>query len=232
MEISYPLPNTNKNIERKIGNALWARWPLKTPVIKPGDYIPKIVDAATRHLRQDGDLVIISESVVAIAQNRAFRIIDIKPGFWANFLSDKVSKVPHGIGLGMPETMQLAINECGLPRILLAAVMGGLGKIFGLKGIFYHLAPQASLIDGPCPYKLPPYNQYATLGPKNPQKFCEELSKKIGVNFAIVDANDLGTKCLGAYPEKFKKLAEELTRDNPMGQGREQTPIIIARKIS
>ncbi len=231
MNLSYPPPNPGKKIELKINNDLWARWPIKTPVIIPGDNITEIIIEAVKNLRQKNDFILMSESVIAIAQNRAYKITDIKPGFWAKFLSSKVSKVPYGIGLGMPETMQLAIDECGIMLILFAAFAGALGKIFGIKGLFYRVAHQAGLIDGPCQYKLPPYNFYATLGPKNPQKLCEEISKKIGASFAIMDANDIGVKCLGAYPKNLKKIAESLCRDNPFGQSQEQTPIILARNL-
>ena len=65
--------------------------------------------------------------------------------------------------------MQLAIDEVGAPRILLAAAVSGVTKPFGVHGLFYRIAgPQAAAIDGPTSYTIPPYNQAATLGPSDP----------------------------------------------------------------
>jgi hypothetical protein len=48
------------------------------------------------------------------------------------------------------EMLQLAIDEVGAPRILLAAAVSGITKPFGVPGLFYRIAgPQAAAIDGP-----------------------------------------------------------------------------------
>ena len=38
--------------------------------------------------------------------------------------------------------MQMAIQEAGLPRILLAAAISAVGKAIGQRGWFYELRPQ------------------------------------------------------------------------------------------
>lgn len=234
----YPAPNPGKRLEISLGNEVWKRWPIRTPVIGPDSDFSGILRTGTKGLLQSHDLLIIAESVVAISQGRAFRMDEIRPTRMASLLSRFVRKVPWGIGLGKPQTMQLAIEECGLFRILGAALLGGAGKAIGIRGLFYRLAgPQARLIDGPCANTLPPYNEYATLGPRAPQAAAQELSQALDVTVAIVDANDLGTHCIGAFPKrhlgrKTKQLAESLTRDNPGGQSREQTPVILGRKLA
>jgi len=234
----YPAPNPGKRLEISLGNEIWKRWPIRTPVIGPESDLPEILRARTKGLLQPNDLLIIAESVVAISQGRAFRMDDIQPTRMASFLSRFVRKVPWGIGLGKPQTMQLAIEECGLFRILCAALAGGAGKAVGIRGLFYRLAgSQARLIDGPCANTLPPYNEYATLGPRAPQTAAQELRRALDVTVAIVDANDLGTHCIGAFPKrhlgwKTKQLAESLTQDNPSGQSQEQTPVILGRMSS
>ena len=96
-------------------------------------------------------------------------MIDIRPGRLARFLVRFVTRPGYGIGLGTAETMQLAIDEVGAPRILLAAGVSAVTKPFGVHGLFYRVAgPQAAAIDGPTSYTIPPYNQSATLGPKDP----------------------------------------------------------------
>ena len=234
----YPAPNPGKRLEISLENETWKRWPIRTPVIGPDSNLPEILQERTKGLRQADDLLIVAESVVAISQGRAYRMDDIQPTRMASLLSRFVRKVPWGIGLGKPQTMQLAIEECGLFRILCAALAGGMGKAVGVGGLFYRLAgPQARLIDGPCANTLPPYNEYATLGPRAPQAAAKALSQALGVCLAIVDANDLGTHCIGAYPKrhlawKTSRLAESLTQDNPGGQSREQTPVILGRMSS
>ena len=50
----------------------------------------------------------------------------------------------------------------------------------------------------------------------------------------IVDANDLGQELLGYSSKMQEELTEEemleIIKDNPAGQGRELTPIILIRK--
>jgi len=53
----------------------------------------------------------------------------------------------------------------------------------------------------------------------------------LGVQVAIVDANDLGVNILGASAGVDKKLVAQIIKDNPLGQTDEQTPIGIIRKM-
>ena len=57
---------------------------------------------------------------MACTQSRAIPMEDIKPRKLAVTLSRYVTKTP-GIGLGIPETMEMALQECGTLRILFAA---------------------------------------------------------------------------------------------------------------
>lgn len=66
---------------------------------------------------------------------------EIHPRKLAYTLSKHVTKTPHGIGLGMPETMEYALRECGTLRILFAAFVSVIGKkLFRKKGWFYKVA--------------------------------------------------------------------------------------------
>ncbi len=86
-----------------------------------------------------------------------------------------MTKTPAGIGLGIPETMEMALRECGVLRILFAALVSFLGKLIGRKGDFYRVAGyKASSIDGPTPNTLPPYNKYVVLGPADPDRVARE----------------------------------------------------------
>jgi len=128
--------------------------------------------------------------------------------------------------------MQLAIDEVGLIRILLAAIVAAITKPLGIKGLFYRLAgDQARAVDGPVPYAIPPYNQYASKGPEKPQQVAQQISQAIGYPVAIVDANDFGIVVLGASQQVDKKLLVQTLKDNPLGQADESTPLGILRKL-
>ena len=202
------------------------------------DLVGELVEVCGNFL-QDNDTVCIAESVVAITQKRAYKIADIVPGFTARTLARFVTKTPAGIGLGMPETMQLAVNEVGICRLWFAAAVAAITRTLGRPGDFYRLAGErARGIDGPTSGTLPPYNEYATLIPNNPRKVAQDIEAQIGkqvgktVEVVLVDANDIGVNILGARDKAQKQLATALSLDNPMGQGHEQTPVMIARKIS
>lgn len=111
-------PNPGKNLTVNVDGQSWARFPLQTHTIMAADNLTAVVDTyAAPHLAP-GDMLFMSERIVAITQGRAFPIADIHPSRLAKFLVRFVYKSPHGIGLGSPWTMELAIREAGALRIL------------------------------------------------------------------------------------------------------------------
>lgn len=226
-------PNPGKSLTVDMNGEKWARYPVKTHLIKPGEDIVSVVERYVKEYLREGDIVFISEKVVAISQGRAFPVEEIKPSFWARFLSRFVKKSPYGIGLGSPWTMELAIREAGLPRILLAALFSAITKPFGIRGVFYKVADKnIAAIDGPTPYTIPPYNKYAKLPPKDPDKVARVISERLGCKVVIVDANDLGVEALGVSDKSITRdFVKRVFRDNPLGQASEQTPICIVRRV-
>ncbi|MEK7643951.1 MAG: coenzyme F420-0:L-glutamate ligase [Patescibacteria group bacterium] len=222
-----------KQLNITVGETTYSRYPIKTHVVKIDEDLIKILEQyASPHLN-DGDIIFMSEKIVAISQGRSFPIADIKPSKLAIYLSERVHKSPYGIGLGSPWTMQLALKEAGHIRIFLAIIAHFIGKIVGIKGAFYYVAGRKiAAIDGPCDYTLPPYNKYAKLGPEKPNKVARELKEKIGHEVVIIDANDLGVNILGRSNKKMSKgILAAIFKDNPLGQTNEQTPLCIVRKI-
>lgn len=183
--------------------------------------------------------VAISEKIIAIMQGRSWFVWDIKPGIPAKVLSRFVTRTPAGIGLGDPTTMQLAIQEAGLARIAYAAAGGAVGKLRGKKGVFYDLAgANVRAIDGPTEYSVYPSNVSAKLPPARPHEVAAHLTRVIrdvvptryrsafdGV--AIVDANDIGCNVLGNASSRGDDFFAGCFADNPLGQGRQQTPIAV-----
>jgi len=225
------MANQGKNLVIEVNGKQYARFPIKTHVITKDDNIIEVCqNYAGSHLKP-GDILFISERIVAIAQGRAFPIKDIKPSTLANFLVKFVYKSPHGIGLGSPWTMELAIREVGVPKILLAALVAAVTKPFGLKGVFYRVAGKnINAIDGPCSYTLPPYNEYAKLAPTNPNKVAQDIKDRLNTEVVIIDANDLGIEILGKSADEITNdFCKQVFRDNPLGQSSEQTPLCLVR---
>lgn len=223
-----------KHPEVQIDQQSFLRIPIKTHVIMREDLlIPVIQKYAAEHLTE-GDILFVTEKIVAITQGRAIPLKDIRPRKLAHLLAKFVTKTPAGIGLGMPETMEMALRECGIPRILYASAASAVTKLLGKKGVFYDIAGyKAKSIDGPTPNTLPPYNQYVVLGPDQPDQVAKEISASLnGALVAIVDINDLDGEILGvSHPSIDKKLLVRILKDNPLGQDQEQTPLGIIRKI-
>lgn len=225
------LANPGKNTNVTVDGVTYKRLPIKTHVITNEDNIVDVAKEYVGAIAQKGDTLIISEKAVACTQGRAIPLTDIKPRKLAVFLSKHVTKTPVGIGLGMPETMEMALRECGTLRILFAAAISVIGKLFKKNGWFYIVAgDKARSIDGPCHYTLPPYNKYVVLGPKEPNKTAEEIAEKLGINVAIIDANDLGCVILGSSKGTLpNETLCKILKDNPLGQTNEQTPMGIIR---
>lgn len=224
--------NPGKKLTIEVGGKKFARYPIKTKLISQDDDIVDVVRESAKDFLQPDDLIIISERAVAITQGRCFFLEDIKPSRLANFLVKYVYQHPGGIGLKSPWTMQLAIDEVGVGRIILAAAVAALTKPLGVRGMFYRVAGHnIAAIDGPCDYTLPPGNQQAKLGPKDPDKVAQKIAAELNVAVAIIDANDYGQKTLGASKGLDPKFAEKVFADNPLGQTDAQTPLAIVRKI-
>lgn len=226
--------NKGKNEVVKSGLKRALCYALKTPVITKEDDLLNVIKTYAAPYIKPGDILFISEKMVACTQGRAIPLSDIKPGFFANHLSRFVTKTPAGIGLGMPETMQCAIDECGLFKVLLASAIGVIGKVIGKKGWFYKvLGSKAAGIDGPCHWTIPPYDSHVVLAPKEPGLVASEISNAINCNTVlIVDLNDLGGAILGSSNSDIDKAQFlALLSQNPLGQSDESTPLGVLRPL-
>lgn len=234
MDTNTLAPNEGKQLEITCDYGRFLRFPVKTHVVMSGDSLTEILDTYVKDYLQPGDMIFISEKIVAVSQGRAFDIDDIKPSRMANILHRFVYKSPHGIGLGSPWTMQLAIEDIGLPKILFAAFCSAVTKPFGVRGVFYKIVgDKGRAIDGPCHNTLPPYNHCAKLAPKDPDKVARTLAAHAGCPVVIMDANDLGREVLGVSGKEIDiEMCKAVFGDNPLGQASQQTPIAIVRKLS
>ena len=153
--------NPGKQLIRTVDGVDYQRIPIKTHLITKADRMEDVVLQYAGDKMQEGDILFISEKAVACTQSRAIPMEDIKPRKLAVTLSRYVTKTPAGIGLGIPETMEMALQECGTLRILFAAFCSVIGKLFHQRGWFYIVAgPKARGIDGPTEGTIPPYDHY------------------------------------------------------------------------
>ena len=227
--------NEGKALEVDIDGARYRRIPIRTRVVMPGDDLDDIIREYALEHAAAGDTLFVTEKIVAITQGRSYAVSDIQPRKLARFLARYVTRTPYGIGLGMPETMEMALRECGTPRILFAAAVSAVTKAFGRSGDFYRIAgDRARAIDGPTSGTIPPYNSAVVLGPERPREVAQHLKTLLApdVEVAVVDINDLGGNILGSTLSKTdEKTLLAVLRDNPLGQGHQSTPLGIVRAV-
>lgn len=232
--MSELMPNEGKNATITVDGIQYLRLPIKTHVITDKDKITDVAEKYAKEHVREGDVFFISEKAVACSQKRAIPLEDIKPRPLARFLVKFVYKSPFGIGLGMPETMEMALRECGVMRILFAAAISAVGKLLGKRGWFYKIAGyKAESIDGPTPNTLPPYNRYVVLGPADPDEVARQIADVLGINACVVDINDLAGRILGASdPSMNRDTLVAILKDNPLGQSAQQTPMGLIRPVA
>jgi hypothetical protein len=218
---------------RLVGERKFLRVPVKTRIVTEKDNIIDVIREFAPGVLQPGDVITVSEKVVAITQGRAYQIAEMKPGFWARVLWRFVRKVPYGIGLRSPYSMQCAIEETGAPRILLAAVLGGFTRLFGRRGDFYRIAgKQAAMVDAAHTAGIKQYYECVIKGPREPEAAAQQIADAFQTPAAIVDVNDIGGSwVVGGSAGLETKVVEEAMRDNPAGQGDACTPIILIREV-
>ena len=231
------MPNKGKSLDIAVGKHTYSRLPIRTHLITDKDKLPSLMwDYVLEHLLP-GDLVFISEKIVAITQNRIIRIRDIKPSRIARFLAKRVGNHRHtdnfrGFGHGTSMGMELFVQEAGYARVIFAAAVAAVTRPLGIKGLFYRICgKRAKSIDCPMSFSLWPYLQYAKLAPLDPMGVAEQIRGQLDHHVVIVDANYRGVFSLGKSNKKIpERFIQEVFRDNPAGQSEEMTPFFIVRK--
>ena len=228
--------NEGKNVVIEAGGKQYARHAITTHFVQVGESYIDLIEKYVKPVYQPGDILSSSEKVIALCQGRIVTEDECKPGFWAKVLSRFVHQTSAGPGMGLPVKMQFAINICGLPKVLWAAVCAGFGKLFGKRGVFYDmLGEEVTGLDGFYGEEIPEYEHMGVRVPSHPEKVCDEVFEKTGVVMMIVDANDLNVELLGKG-EQLRSWSREallaLIRDNPAGQDRQLTPYTLIREVT
>lgn len=203
---------------------------IRTHLITEKDDACDVIERYTRDVAEPGDIVGISESVVAITQGRAIPPERIRAGLLARV----ISRFAHpDASVSAPRSMQMAIEEAGAPRILLAAAAGLAGKIVRKRGLFFRVAGHAVAEIDDSGGTMPPYDRAVVLGPKEPDAVARKVWRKTGLWTLILDVNDKGcVDVLGssiplsrAHEESIKRL---LSR-NPFGNDDQRTPLVVIK---
>ena len=226
--------NGNKNVEIETSTGVYQRHAIQTHFVEIGEDYIELVNRYVKPLYEEGDLLSISEKIIALCQKRVVYRKDMKISWLAKFLSRfAIQHNSAGIGVGEVCKMQYAINKRGALRVLWAAICAGFGKLFHKKGIFYDMVGmEVTGLDGFYPDVFPIYGEFGIEIPDDPCGVCDEIYEKTGVRAMIVDANDLTRDILGkgAKVELTDEQLCELIRDNPAGQDDQCTPFILIRK--
>jgi len=204
--------------------------PVRTRLVRAHDDLPALVAGAVRGIARTGDVVAVSETAVAIAQNRIIAAETIRPSRLAYVLARRAGALAT---VNQPESLQLVIDDVGRARVIVAAAAQIIGRLCGVRGLFYRVLGSAiAAIDG-YTGTLPPFEGTIVLGPAAPDDAACAIAARCGAAAVVVDANDLGVvNVLGASPNVDRAWVAAALRSNPHGNGDEQTPIVVlARRI-
>lgn len=224
---------TNENGKHKIVA-------IKTHTILPNEKIEEIIEKYVDKDLKEKDIIILASKIISICTPKyRFKMNEIKVSWFAKFVTKFIKKYDHPIdpGFKVPHKVQLALNIVGLPRFILAIIIGAIMKfLFKKPGYFYRVAGHnISKIDGFIPEIYPEgLKEYGFVVPtkKEAIKICNDLTKKFGYNFVITDSNDFDDHLIGYSTNLLSSFSEnelkEIIKGNPHGQDN-QTPIVIAK---
>ncbi len=213
--------------------------PIKTRLIVEADDPVEIIRTYAGHIIRPGDVVTLSSCVAAIMEGRMLMEGCVRPTFLARLIARAVAG-EHGVGafgasapMANPLSVQTILEEVGSFRVVTAAALGAFGKLLGKRGWFYSICgPQAGQIDDILG-ALPPYDYYVMMGARDASAVAREMAASLGVEAAIVDANDLGIAWVVGYSRGVDpKDLERLMSDNPAGNQEQQTPVVVVRPVA
>ncbi|MCC6438796.1 MAG: F420-0:Gamma-glutamyl ligase [Acidimicrobiales bacterium] len=197
---------------------------LLTPVDDPVEVARRYASAHAR----PGDVLAIGESPLAVMQGRFRHPSEVR----VSWLTHRLCYLLSGTGsLGTAPGLQTLIDLVGVRRVLWALARGASGKLAGRNGDFYRtLGEQSRLIDD-VTGTLPPYDRFLVLGPVRADEAARAVGRAIGIDVAVVDANDLGfVDVIGATDGVDPAMVAAALRRNPAGNGAESTPLVLIRR--
>lgn len=203
---------------------------IRTHLITEKDSPVDVVRTYTKGIADKDDIVGIAESVVAIMQGRAIDPDTVQPSFLARL----ISRFAHpDASVSAPRSMQMAIQEAGPLRILLAAAAGLWGKITRRPGLFFRVAGHHVAEIDDSGGTMPPYDRSIVLGPKDPSQVTRMIRRQTGLWILVLDVNDKGcVDVLGSsipLSRERENALKSLLRTNPFGNDDQKTPLVIIK---
>ncbi|MFY9739228.1 MAG: coenzyme F420-0:L-glutamate ligase [Candidatus Cybelea sp.] len=201
--------------------------PVRTRLVRPGDDLIELVEAAVRGIARTGDVVAVSETALAIAQGEFVVAERVRPSRLAYVLCRYAGPMAT---ISQPESIQLVIDRVGYPRAMYATFAHVVGRLFGRRGVFYELMGEAIAAFDGYTGTMPPYERAIVFAPRDPDAFARDFERRSGIECAVVDANDLErAKILGASGNVCAASVERALLDNPHGNSDEQTPVVVLK---
>lgn len=221
------------HLEMTVDGITYESFPVKVPrLIEFGENLDDVLKKYLTPYFKKGDWIVLSEKLVSVCQNRVRHISTVQVTWLARLIVMGVKKHKNMTAWSRPEKIQVAIEEAGVPRIILAMILGGIGKLFRIRGIFWIVAGnRVSEIDGFIPEDMYPYTEWAVLPATDPEGVCAHVEKVLNMPAVIVDANYINVKVLGisggvGLDARTTRLA---LLNNPLGQGNKMTPFVLVR---
>ena len=201
--------------------------PVRTQLVHRGEDFISIAQEAVRGIARPGDVIAVSETAVAIAQGQFVGAEFVRPSRLAYYLAQRAGALAT---VSQSESLQIVIDHVGYPRVIFAALMHLVGRVLRIPGMFYRVMGEAiTAIDG-YTGTLPPFENAIVLSPQHPDAYAQSIKDRIGVDCAIVDANDLSkAKILGASAGVNRKTVMLALHANPHGNSDEQTPLVVLK---
>lgn len=222
-----------KNVEIDVNGEKYLRHAVKTHYIQLGESYIDVIDKYVSPIYEKGDIISLSEKIISLCQKRVVYKKDMKVSGLAKFLSKFAMRSDAGVGVDNPYKMQFAIDLCGRFKVIWAALAGGFCKIFRKHGVFYEIVgPEVSGLDGFYGNVFADYAEFGIRIPENSTGVCNEIYEKLGIKAMIVDANDFNVEILGKSDaiENTDDELKKMVKDNPAGQVKTLTPIVLIRK--
>nr|WP_162990633.1 coenzyme F420-0:L-glutamate ligase [Maliibacterium massiliense] len=225
--------NDTRVLARSAYGAHYNRYPIRTHFVTVGEDLQALVKRYVAPHYAPGDILLIGEKIVSLCQGRVLYKKDLAPGRLARVLAHMARPSAAGPGVHNPYKMQAAITLCGRARILLAVLLGALGKLVGVRGLFYCIAGrEVSGLDGMYADYFAAYASMCIRICAQPQAVCDAIYEEQGISCMLADANDLSVRVLGASRDIAFSRAQlvQIVADNPLGNGAEQTPFVLVRR--
>lgn len=215
-----------------VGGVTYERAVVRTDWIRVGDNFADILVDRLKPVLRYGDLAIVSEKAVTIAEGLAVPATEVSVSPFADRLASLVQPTAGSRGLSIPEKMEYVLRDVGHPRMVLAAATAAVTRPLGLRGGFYMVAGRvARAMDG----MRPPFEStlIPPLAPRVARRIACSLADRLGAPVAIVDMNDRGGSIRSlSRPVMTRRRLRKILSDNPLGQRDERTPIGVVRAVS